>query len=887
MDSPVILGTVCIRDDERKIMKMKRAKRIIVLLAVLCAVSLALSSCGVMEFVKSAFGTEQITEKATEEQTTNKGGFNNGGFGNRKDDDDDEEEEDDDDENDEAVLIYQILSDGTYGVQSVTSKKAKNIEIPAKYDGIKVTAILGSAFADMEKLESVTIPDSVKEIGRMAFANCTGLSNVKIGEDSKLKTIEAYAFYNCASLEEIYLPGSLESVGWYAFDNCLSLELINFDGDVTTAHTMFGTSSISSQYAVEIQCFDGYYYVYNIVQNLPVSSESPSEGKTEGRSEGKSESKTEGHTEVKTEGASGGGYESAPIEDEGNLEYSVYTSYVAVTGYSGNESRVVIPDYYQGRPVKKIEGSVFSHNTSLTEIVISDNVTVIGDYAFYYCENLVSVKLPSSLESIGNDVFGYCASLAYIDIPEGVTSIGSYAFYNCSSLSNVEMPDSITDIGTFAFAHCYNFTKISIGEGVYNIGSSAFYNCINVQTIEIPANVAYIDSWAFESCTSLQDVYYQGTMEEAQAFLSYGSHFFYQDCYVNCTNGIYRLSDNEVISGETSTEGEVIEFRYNVVEMASGASYAELLEYSGNASVVEIPAYFEGYPITVIANNAFSSATVSTVIIPDTVTTIGAEAFYNCSYLTTINIPDSVKNIGKNAFQYCDMVRELYNSVYYVDGWAVEYNGYESDVTLKEGTRGIASRTFENYAQYLETITIPDSVTTISSYAFYGCDALNAVYMGNGVNYIGEYAFYDCDGIYSIDIPEGVTAIGEYTFYECDYLHLVELPGTLQTIGDYAFAYCNNIETMTIPEGVTYVGYCGFYLCSNLKTLYVPASVRALGNWVFQCGSLDEIHYSGTMAQAKSVLDYANHFWSDDPKIICTDGAYKLSTGNVLEYYYS
>ena len=353
-------------------------------------------------------------------------------------------------------------------------------------------------------------------------------------------------------------------------------------------------------------------------------------------------------------------------------------------------------------------------------------------------------------------------------------------------------------------------------------------------------------------------------------------------------NGIYRLSDNEIISGETSTEiEEVIEFRYNIVEVASGASYAELLEYSGNASVVEIPAYFEGYPIRVIANNAFSSASVSTVIIPDTVTTIGAEAFYNCSYLTTINIPDSVKNIGKNAFKYCDMVREYYNSIYYVDGWAVEYDGYSAYVELKQGTRGIASWTFDNYADSLEQITIPDSVTTISNYAFYSCVALNAVYMGNGVNYIGGYAFYNCDRIYSIYIPEGVTAIGEYTFHGCDYLHLVELPSTLQTIGDYAFAYCNNIETMTIPEGVTFIGNGGFYLSGSLKTLYVPASVTHLGSWVFECGSLEEVHYSGTMAQAKSVLNYANHFWNDDPKIICTDGAYKLSTGSVLEYYYS
>ncbi len=162
---------------------------------------------------------------------------------------------------------------------------------------------------------------------------------------------------------------------------------------------------------------------------------------------------------------------------------------------------------------------------AIKKIIITDGVTTIGNWAFYFCSSLTEVSIPDSVTSIGESAFYFCNSLKEINIPDGVTSIGESAFYNCYSLKEVNIPDGVTSIGTTTFTCCYSLTKINIPDSVTSIGSSAFISCSSLKKITIGKNVTSIGDNAFSNCTSLKKVVIPAKVKKI------GRKAFY-----NCTN---------------------------------------------------------------------------------------------------------------------------------------------------------------------------------------------------------------------------------------------------------------------------------------------------------------------------------------------------------------
>ena len=188
---------------------------------------------------------------------------------------------------------------------------------------------------------------------------------------------------------------------------------------------------------------------------------------------------------------------------------------------------------------------------------------------------------------------------------------------------------------------------------------------------------------------------------------------------------------------------------------------------------------------------------MTSITIPNSVTSIGKEAFYGCTYLTSITIPNSVTSIGKETFYGCT---------------------------------------------YLTSVTIPNSVTSIGEYAFYECNNLTSVTIPNSVTSIGEYAFYSCSSLTSVTIPNSVTSIGEYAFYSCSSLTSVTIPNSVTSIGVKTFAYCRGLTSVTIPNSVTNIGYGAFYSCSSLTSITIPNSVTSIRISAFYgCSSLTSI----------------------------------------------
>jgi len=394
--------------------------------------------------------------------------------------------------------------------------------------------------------------------------------------------------------------------------------------------------------------------------------------------------------------------------------------YDAFRGCSGLK-KVIVPDiaawcnisfgYDSANPLYYAKHIFSDENTEITDLVIPNSVTSIGNYAFRNCSSLTSVTIPNSVTSIGYEAFYGCSGLTSVTIGNSVTGIGSSAFRDCSGLTSVTIGNSVTSIGSSAFEGCSGLTSVTIPNSVTSIGDNAFYECRGLKSVTIPNSVTSIGSSAFWNCYSLTSVTIPNSVT------SIGFAAFY-----NC-------------SGLTS---------------------------------VTIP-----NSVTSIGSCAFSGCSgLTSLSIPNGVTTIGSYAFQNCSGLTSIEIPNSVTSIGSYAFDGTAWYNNQPEGLVYIGKVAYKYKGTmpkNTVIDLEEGTLGIAGDAFYNCSG-LTFITIPNSVTSIGYYAFSGCSGLTSVTIGNSVTSIGSYAFDGCSGLTSVTIPGSVTSIGEYAFYYCSGL---------------------------------------------------------------------------------------------------------------------
>lgn len=248
---------------------------------------------------------------------------------------------------------------------------------------------------------------------------------------------------------------------------------------------------------------------------------------------------------------------------------------------------------------------------------------------------------------------------------------------------------------------------------------------------------------------------------------------------------------------------------------------------------------------------------IKAVVIESGVTSIGEYAFYGCSSLTSITIPEGVTTIGGRAFYGCSRLTDV--SITDLDAWCrIDFADYSANpmyyaknirldgqkivsVTVPEGVTEVKAYTFYGF-QNLIQVTLPEGVTTIGEDAFSGCSSLSSITLPKSVTAIGGSAFWGCSSLSSITIPEGVTTIGKAAFRDCDSLTSITIPESVTTIGDDAFYGCSSLTGITIPEGVTAIGDSAFYGCSRLTSITIPEGVTAIGFHAFEgCTSLSSI----------------------------------------------
>ena len=209
--------------------------------------------------------------------------------------------------------------------------------------------------------------------------------------------------------------------------------------------------------------------------------------------------------------------------------------------------------------------------------------------------------------------------------------------------------------------------------------------------------------------------------------------------------------------------------------------------------------------------------------------------FFRCSGLTSITIPNSVTSIGVCVFERCSGLASITipNSVTSIDRYAFEGCSGLTSITIPNSVTSIGNEAF-NGCSGLTSITIPNSVTSISVRVFAHCSGLTSITIPNSVTSIGEGAFEGCSGLTSITIPNSVTSIGERIFYDCCSLTSIIIPHGINSIGRYAFVYCSGLTSITIPNSVTSIGYGAFIGCSGLTSITIPNSVTSIGEGAFE-----------------------------------------------------
>ena len=248
--------------------------------------------------------------------------------------------------------------------------------------------------------------------------------------------------------------------------------------------------------------------------------------------------------------------------------------------------------------------------------------------------------------------------------------------------------------------------------------------------------------------------------------------------------------------------------------------------------------------VTNIGDYAFSGCrSLTDIVIPDSVTRIGDGAFRGCKSLTDIVIPNSVTSIGDNAFEYCFSLSNLVIP----DGvTSIEDNAFEgcyslSSVVIPDSVSCIGFGAFENCSS-LTDIVIPDSVTSIGGYAFGCCESLTDIVIPNSVTSIGDNAFWYCKSLSSVVIPAGVTSIGARAFCECSSLISIVIPDGITCIGESAFCVCSTLSSVVIPDSVTSIGNYAFAYCKSLTDIVIPNSVTSIGDNAFRhCSSLSSL----------------------------------------------
>ena len=468
-------------------------------------------------------------------------------------------------------------------------------------------------------------------------------------------------------------------------------------------------------------------------------------------------------------------------------------------------------------------------------------LTAVDRYAFYHCEEMTAVTIPSSVTRLDDGAFYYCSKLEYVDmyednidfvgydafkgtkwldnqpdgvvyvgkaaylykgtmpentsivIREGTTCISGYAFQNCRNMTEITLPNSVTMIGYRSFAQCRGLTSITLPNNIQSLGWAGFENCTGLTSVTIPGSLPVVDPRAFAGCTALTSVVicngvtgidfsaFEGCSSLASVYIPESVTMMSYEAFTGCSG----LTDIQVASGNPKFDSR------------------------DNCNAI------------IITETNYLSVGCSTTIIPNTVETVGYYAFQDCESLTSIFIPSNVTTVSANAFAGCTGLTSIR-----VDNANTVYD-----------SRGNCNAVIETATNTLiagcQTTVIPNSVTTLGLRAFKDHRTLTSIVIPSSVTQVGDHAFDGCTGLDSIDIPNSVTKVGRYSFHDCKGLTSLVIPNSIKETDYCTFSGCSKVKNLTLPDSLTRIGYMSFSECTGLTDLTFPATLNYISAYAF------------------------------------------------------
>jgi len=685
-----------------------------------------------------------------------------------------------------------------------------------------VTKIREYAFKGCENLQTVVIPNSVEDIEKCVFEDCPALQSAYWPENpdcwkiyngtfrgctgllrytfpENVTSIDMEAFKNCTSLEEIVFPASMNAIATKAFENCSSLRKVysyRIDPPTISAETFKNAFAASAKIYVPAAGLSYYQTEYweeyhNFAWAFVSDDITPDMIKV--------------------------------IPADMFLTYTYFEDDARVEGArEGIAGDLVIPN------------TVRHNNETLP-------VTDVAPWAFKNCNTLTSVVFPENMESILAEAFYDCDGLTMVDMSActNMTHLGSYTFQGCEDLTTALLPPNLLILDYGPFIGCTGLTSIDLPNTLTTIGPSVFSSS-GLTSLTIPASVTTIEGSAFKYCEGLTEIYalrptppetnelaFWSVNNDIPVYVPYGSG----DAYRAAT-GWSRFNNIQELPAD-------IQYYYDEVNHT-----ATVMGYGGAFSgSLEIPATVEHnnetYTVTAINASAFKNYyTMTNVTLPNTITTIGMDAFRGCRN-ATINIPESLIALGEGAFADCDHL---------------------TSVTLPEGLTSIPALAFYSCSALTE-VHLPSTLTSIGIRAFALCTNLEIIFsaattppvcqVGNGNDTFlsvpsgcvaqvpfGYYNVYHTapgwsslnvnQGGFSYTMNEGITETIITGVYDNTFGDLV-IPEMMNnrpttTIVPNAFRNKSGITSITLSSSMATIGAQAFADCSDLTAINVNAN---------------------------------------------------------------
>lgn len=609
---------------------------------------------------------------------------------------------------------------------------------------------------------TITFAGDINTIPTEAFLVCTNLTSVQI--PNTVKTIAERAFYGCNYMEKIVIPESVTTITETAFDGC--------SGE---AHIFCNIND---------KAFVGALFTRVVLDNC-----------------------------VTTLG-------QECFMDCTELKEVVLSKGLTSIPYCAFQNTaiesIIIPN-----TITVLEEGAFYQCGKLKHISLPDSVDVIGQAAFADCTSLTEIQMPTNMSSIGESAFSGCTSLIECIIPEGVTSIEEKLFHGCVNLKSLSLPSTLISLSG-AFYNCGKLTRLNLtdiniwlrlipknvsgflgGQHPFSDspGGDIYVNGELLTDLVIPNNILKINGYLFQNCTSLRSLTIGSRVTEI------GDSAF---------NGCRNLS-SITFSKSTTKYGNYAFYDTGITEititpnMANANTGKGLFQSCINLSKVIIQEGVTMIPVAMFGGETVGCDNLTSVTIPTSVKTIGANAFKSARSLGTIELHDDITAIGGGAFQGC--------------------------ISMEE-------------------ITLPKNLTVVEGNLFNGCTNLKKVNLHNDITSIGSYAFVDCHALENLTLPKNLTTIGSEAFGYCHSLKHIDIPEGVKTIG-YQVFLDSGLEEVVLPETLETIGYRAF-VCP-IRTIIIPSSVIDIKAAFFGANKLESAYFCSTEPphMDSRIFDYA------------------------------